>query len=76
MKSRIDPAGFYRIRSIVRPRAKQRDENDPAPLFEMSAASWWAKLKRGEVPQPVKVGGMTFWKGSDLLEFSARLGGE
>lgn len=59
--SRIDPNGLYRIGSIV------RTKSGPPPLIDVSPATWWAGVKTGRFPQPVRTGRMTFWRGSDLL---------
>ena len=60
--SRIDPAGLYRLHSIVRTKS-----GDP-PLIDVSAATWWAGVKTGRFPAPVRMGKrMTFWLGADLL---------
>lgn len=59
--SRIDPAGLYRVKSIVRTK-----EGGP-PLIDVSPATWWAGVKSGRFPKPVRNGSMTFWRGSDLL---------
>lgn len=68
--SRIDPSGLYRIKSIVRTKA------GPPPLFDLSASTWWAGVKSGRFPKPVRLGErMTCWKGSDLLALAESLGG-
>ncbi len=68
--SRIDPSGLYRIKSIV------RTKEGPPPLFDLSASTWWAGVKSGRFPKPVRLGErMTCWKGSDLLALVENLGG-
>lgn len=68
--SRIDPNGLYRIKSIV------RTKTGPPPLFDLSASTWWAGVKSGRFPKPVRLGErMTCWKGSDLLALAERVGG-
>lgn len=67
--SRIDPSGLYRLKSIV------RSKGGPPPLIDVSASTWWAGVKTGRFPKPVRLGErMTCWRGSDLLAFVERLG--
>lgn len=62
--SRIDPNGLYRIKSIV------RTKGGGPTLIDISPATWWAGVKSGRFPQPIRLGErMTCWKGSDLLAF-------
>jgi hypothetical protein len=42
----------------------------PIPV---SASRWWLGVKRGEFPQPLKVGGRTVWNVSDIDGLVARL---
>ncbi len=66
--TRIDPNGLYRIKTIVRTK-----EGCP-PLFDMSASTWWAGVRSGRFPKPVRMGKrMTRWRGSDLLAFVDRV---
>jgi len=68
--SRIDPNGLYRIKSIV------RSKEGPPPLIDVSPATWWAGVKSGRFPKPVRLGErMTCWRGSDLLALVEGLGG-
>lgn len=67
--SRIDPSGLYRVKSIVRTKA------GPPPFIDVSAATWWAGVKAGRFPKPVRNGSMTFWRGSDLLALIESMGG-
>jgi prophage regulatory protein len=59
--SRIDPAGLYRLRSIV------RSKGGGLPLIDVSPSTWWLGVKTGRFPAPVRDGSMTFWRGADLL---------
>jgi len=60
--SRIDPNGLYRIKSIV------RCKGGGSPLIDVSPATWWAGVKSGRFPKPVRLGTrITCWRGSDLL---------
>jgi len=66
--TRIDPNGLYRVRSIVRVR-----KGNP-PLIDVSPATWWAGVKSGRFPKPVRNGSMTFWRGADLLALIESMG--
>ena len=69
--SRIDPNGLYRIKSIV------RTKTGGPPLIDMSPATWWAGVKSGRFPKPVRLGErMTCWRGSDLLALVEQLSSE
>lgn len=67
--SRIDPNGLYRVKSIVRTK-----KGNP-PLIDVSASTWWAGVKSGRFPKPIRNGSMTFWRGSDLLALVESMGG-
>lgn len=60
--SRVDPAGLYRLKNIV------RTKNGGAPLIDVSPSTWWSGVASGRFPAPVRNGRMTFWRGRDLLE--------
>jgi len=66
--SRIDPHGLYRAKSIVRPR--KGGQSQP-PLIDVSPATWWAGVKAGRFPKPIKIGRCTMWRGSDLLALTS-----
>lgn len=36
-------------------------------IFPISKSSWWAGVKTGKYPKPIKHGGRTFWKAEDIL---------
>lgn len=60
--SKVDPAGLYRLRNIV------RTKNGGAPLIDVSPSTWWSGVASGRFPAPIKSGRCTFWRGRDLLE--------
>ena len=68
--SRIDPAGLYRLKSIV------RVKGGAAPFIDVSPSTWWAGVKSGRFPKPCQDGGMTFWRGADLLKLVQTMAGE
>lgn len=51
--SPIPQTGFVRIPSIL-------------SVFPVSKSTWWAGVKSGKYPKPVKHGGATFWKAEDI----------
>jgi predicted DNA-binding transcriptional regulator AlpA len=62
--SSIRPDSFLRLNSILSPLG-------PLPI---SRSSWWQKVRRGEFPQPVKLGPRTTaWRGKDIIELIERL---
>ncbi len=36
-------------------------------VFPISKSGWWAGVKDGRYPKPIKHGGRTFWKAEDIL---------
>jgi prophage regulatory protein len=37
-------------------------------IVPVSASNWWAGVKDGRFPQPIKIGGNTFWRYSDVMK--------
>jgi len=60
----IPVTGFLRLKQIVgNPKA------DPAipPIIPVSKSTWWAGVKTGRFPQPVKLGdNITAWRVEDI----------
>lgn len=49
--------GLYRVKQIVKPDG----------LIPVSKSTWWAGVKSGRFPKPVRLGpGITAWRGEDL----------
>lgn len=44
----------------------------PIPV---SASRWWAGVRAGEFPKPVRLGGRTVWCVQDINDLIARVGG-
>ena len=63
--------GFFRLAQII----GNKHANPPIPaIIPVSAATWWAKVKSGEYPQPVKLSAnYTAWKVSDIKDLIDRL---
>ncbi|MBF0503364.1 MAG: AlpA family phage regulatory protein, partial [Candidatus Riflebacteria bacterium] len=36
-------------------------------IFPISKSSWWAGVKSGRFPKPVKCGRCTFWHRADIM---------
>jgi predicted DNA-binding transcriptional regulator AlpA len=63
-KNAIPSEGFVRLRDIIAP-------HGPLPIGK---SSWWAGVKDGRFPRPVKIGPrITAWRASDIRELIARL---
>jgi predicted DNA-binding transcriptional regulator AlpA len=57
MSKHLTVVGVLRLRQILGP-------TGPIPI---SASSWWAGVKKGIYPQPIKLGPrMTAWRASDI----------
>jgi len=64
MRNSLPPAGFLRLPQIIGdPKA-----NPPIPaLIPVSASTWWAGVKSGRYPQPVKLSERcTAWRVEDI----------
>lgn len=57
--------GFLRLTQII----GNRKANPPVPpIIPVSSSSWWAGVKSGRYPQPIKLGPRTtVWKVADIL---------
>ena len=50
----IPEVGFIRLTTILK-------------IIPVSKSTWWAKVKSGEYPQPIKLGkNITAWKSEDI----------
>ena len=52
---------LLRARQVVNP-------NGPVPI---SRSHWWELVRRGDAPQPVRMGRITAWRQSDIAMFLA-----
>jgi prophage regulatory protein len=65
-KDQIPPEGFLRLRDIIAPKG-------PLPI---SKSTWWAGVKEGRFPRPVKLGPrVTAWRVQDIQELVRSLSG-
>lgn len=53
MNVQLPECGFVRIPTIL-------------TVFPVSKSTWWAGVKAGKYPKPVKHGGSTFWRAEDI----------
>ncbi len=37
-------------------------------IIPVAHSTWWAGIKDGRFPKPVKIGGNTFWRYSDIMK--------
>ena len=40
---------------------------DCLKIIPVGQSTWWAGIKDGRFPKPVKIGGNTFWRYSDVM---------
>lgn len=60
----FNAVGFVRLSAILAP-------HGPLPI---SRSSWWAGVKAGRFPQPLKIGPRTTaWRAADILELVEKL---
>lgn len=45
---------------------------DCLKMIPVAASTWWEGVKDGRFPKPVKIGGSTFWRYSDVLKVVQR----
>jgi predicted DNA-binding transcriptional regulator AlpA len=61
---------FLRLNQIVR-----TSNADGSPLLPISKSTWWAGVRSGKFPAPVKLGPRTTaWRSSDISELIEKLG--
>jgi len=70
----LPTAGFIRLPSII---GNLNAKPPIPPLIPVSKSSWWAGVKSGIYPQPIKLGARsTAWKVEDIKELISQLGGK
>lgn len=47
-------------------------DTDGAEILGCSKATFWRLVGKGDIPQPIKIGGMSRWKVSDVQALIAR----
>ena len=62
----LPPTGFLRIKQIV---GDKKARPPVPPLIPVSASTFWAKVKDGDWPQPVKLSrNVTAWRVENIKE--------
>lgn len=62
----LPETGFVRLPQIVGRKPTHSDPGIPA-LFPVSASTWWAGVRSGRFPKPVKLGQrITAWRVEDI----------
>ena len=62
----LPPTGFLRLKQII---GDKKATPPVPPLIPVSAATFWAKVKAGEWPQPVKISSnVTAWRAENIRE--------
>jgi predicted DNA-binding transcriptional regulator AlpA len=70
MTQSIPDVGFLRLRQIVGDKKR-----GVAAIIPVSRSSWWAGVRSGRYPKPVKLGpGTTAWRISDIRALIERAG--
>lgn len=66
MLHNLPETGFVRLSQIVGKKPTNGDPGIPA-LFPVSASTWWAGVRSGRFPKPVKLGErITAWRVEDI----------
>ena len=72
MSSPLPHIGFLRLSQII---GDPKSEPPIPPLIPVSKSTWWAGIKIGRFPKPVKLGPhMTAWTVENIRELIDRLG--
>jgi predicted DNA-binding transcriptional regulator AlpA len=62
----LPKTGFVRLPQIVGRKPTDNDPGIPA-LYPVSASTWWAGIRSGRFPKPVKLGPrITAWRVEDI----------
>jgi prophage regulatory protein len=73
----LTEAGYLRLPHII---GRQVTKNAPAiqPIIPVSRSTWWAGVKSGRYPQPVRTLGprITVWRAEDIRALIERTSGD
>ena len=61
-KQSVSQERFIRVKQIVKPDG----------ILEIGKSTWWKGVREQRFPQPTRIGGCTFWKQSEVIEFAER----
>lgn len=66
--NQLPETGFLRLSQIIgNPKAKP----PIPPIIPVKKSCWWAGIKSGRFPMPVKTGRVTMWRVEDIRRFIA-----
>ena len=73
LQQTLPSTGFIRLPNII---GNPKSNPPITPLIPVSKSSWWAGVKSGIYPQPIKIGARTTaWKVEDIRRLITKLGG-
>jgi len=71
---KLPETGFLRLPQII---GNLKAEPPIPPVIPVCKSAWWAGVKSGRFPQPVKLGpSTTAWRVEDIRKLIASAGGE
>jgi len=71
----LPETGFLKLSQIINVRDKRADSKPPTtPLIPVGRTRWYAGIKTGEFPAPVKLGNMSLWRVEDIRRLIERMG--
>jgi len=70
----LPQTGFLRISAIL---GDSKAKPPIQPIIPVSKSTWWAGVKAGRYPQPVRLGERcTAWRAEDIRRYIESVGGE
>ena len=73
LSCRLPPEGCVRLWDIIGRRA-EKGRPAIAGVIPVSSATWYAGVKTGRFPKPIKTGGINLWRVEDIRALVSRLG--
>jgi prophage regulatory protein len=67
----LPTTGFIRLPTII---GNPKSNPPIPPLIPVCKSSWWAGVKSGIYPKPIKIGRSTAWKVEDIEQLISKLG--
>ena len=72
LQQTLPSTGFIKLPNII---GNPKSNPPIIPLIPVSKSSWWAGVKSGIYPQPIKLGARsTAWKAEDIRQLITKLG--
>jgi predicted DNA-binding transcriptional regulator AlpA len=70
--TQLPETGYFRLKHII----GDNKATPPIPaIIPVSKSTWWAGVKSGKYPQPVKIGTRcTAWRVEDIRELITKMG--